>query len=344
MDLNRVSAFVRVVLDGSFTKAAKSLGLPKSSVSRSVAQLEQDLGIRLLHRTTRRLALTDAGAAFHERVSRALGDIDEATSAAADSQSELRGPVRVTAPTDMGIWALAPMLARFAQSHPAIRVELSLSGRLVDLVAEGFDLAVRAGPLRDSSLIARRVGELRSVVYASPAYLARRGVPKDLGDLSGHDCVVFRPTAGKASWTMVSTNGSQKTVDMTGPLACDDMSFAREAVVAGAGLGVLPEFICGLAEEAGELVRVLPEWSVHGTVLHIAYPSARYVPQRVVVLRDFLAAELASLGKTCEEHRAIRESQRGAKLAKAVKAATARPQPKPKAKPKPKGRPTVTGG
>jgi DNA-binding transcriptional LysR family regulator len=163
MDLNRVSAFVRVVHDGSFTAAARALGLPKSSISRSVAQLEQDLGIRLLHRTTRQLHLTDAGAAFYERVSRALGDIDEATTAASDTQAELSGVVRVTAPVDLGVWSLASIIARFVRKHPKIRVELSLTGRVVDLVAEGFDFAVRAGPLRDSSLIARRVGALESV-------------------------------------------------------------------------------------------------------------------------------------------------------------------------------------
>src|SRR4051794_33379342 len=142
MDLTRVSAFVRVVHDGSFTAAARSLGLPKSSVSRSVAQLEQDLGIRLLHRTTRQLHLTDAGAAFYERAARALNDIGEATVAAADTQAELSGSVRVTAPVDLGVFALAPIVARFARKHPKIRVELGLTGRVVDLVAEGFDLAV----------------------------------------------------------------------------------------------------------------------------------------------------------------------------------------------------------
>src|SRR3954470_7081671 len=128
MDLNRVSAFVRVVHDGSFTAAAKALGLPKSSISRSVAQLEQDLGIRLLHRTTRQLHLTDEGSAFYERVARALTDIDEATVAAADTQAELNGAVRVTAPVDLGVYALAPIVARFVRKHPKIRVELDLTG------------------------------------------------------------------------------------------------------------------------------------------------------------------------------------------------------------------------
>jgi DNA-binding transcriptional LysR family regulator len=308
MDLNRVSAFVRVVHDGSFTAAARALGLPKSSISRSVAQLEQDLGIRLLHRTTRQLHLTDAGSAFYERVSRALGDIDEATAAASDTQSELSGVVRITAPVDLGVWSLAPIVARFVKKHPKIRVEVSLSGRVVDLVAEGFDLAVRAGPLRDSSLIARRVGELQSVPYASPKYLARRGVPKELKDLAQHDCVLFRATNGRATWQLAGKDGALASAEVTGPVVTDDMSFVRKAVLAGSGIGILPTFLCARAEVMGKLVRVLPNWSLNGAVLHIAYPSARFVPQRVVLLREYLVRELGVIGKVCDAQRAAHDS------------------------------------
>lgn len=304
MDLNRVSAFVRVVVDGSFTAAAKSLGLPKSSISRSVAQLEQDLGVRLLHRTTRQLNLTDAGSAFYERVSRALGDIDEATSAASDNQAEMTGPVRITAPVDLGVWALAPIVARFVRRHPRIRVEVSLSGRVVDLVAEGFDLAVRAGPLRDSSLIARRVGALQSVVYATPKYLARRGEPKTVEDLAKHACVLFRAQNGTSRWELARADGTTRSVDVTGPVATDDMSFVRKAVLAGSGIGILPSFLCERAVETGLLVRVLPEWALNGAVLHIAYPSARFVPQRVAMLREYLVKELGQIDRRCDAHRA----------------------------------------
>lgn len=304
MDLNRVSAFVRVVHDGSFTAAAKTLGLPKSSISRSVTQLEQDLGIRLLHRTTRQLHLTDAGAAFYDRVARALTDINEATVAAADTQAELRGPVRITAPVDIGVWALAPIVARFVRKHPLIRVELSLTGRVVDLVAEGFDLAVRAGPLRDSSLIARRVGELQSVAYASPKYLARRGgEPKTVKDLAAHDCVLFRATNGKATWELAGASGAKESVEVTGPVATDDLSFVRKAVMTGCGIGILPTFLCARAEVSGHLVRVLPDWALNGAVLHLAYPSARFVPQRVVVLREYFLREL---GKSAKRARSTR--------------------------------------
>jgi DNA-binding transcriptional LysR family regulator len=324
MDLNRVSAFVRVVHDGSFTAAARALGLPKSSVSRSVAQLEHDLGIRLLHRTTRQLHLTDAGAAYYERVSRALGDIGEATAAASDTQAELSGVVRLTAPVDIGIWSLAPILARFLRKHPRIRVEVSLTGRVVDLVAEGFDLAVRAGPLRDSSLVARRVGELQSVAYASPRYVERRGIPERLEDLANHDCVLFRSTSGTATWELRHTDGTVSSVDVSGLIASDDLSFVRKAVLAGSGIGVLPTFLCGRAEATGKLVRVLPDWSLNGAVLHVAYPSARFVPQRVVVLREHLLSELGNIGKECSRRIERREVRRKNAAAKRASRTTAR--------------------
>ncbi len=309
MDLNRVAAFVRVIHQGSFTAAARALGLPKSSISRSVAQLEQDLGVRLLHRTTRQLHLTEAGAAFFERVEHALRDIDEATATAADTQAELRGPVRVTAPVDLGVWSLAPIVARFVRKHPQIRVELVLTGRIVDLVAEGVDLAVRAGPMRDSSLIARRVGALRSSIYASPKYLARRGVPQTVEELSHHACVLFRATAGKATWELTHVGGKAESAVVTGAIAADDMSFVRKAVIGGSGLGILPEFLCARAEQRGLLVRVLGDWAMVGGVLHLAYPSARFVPQRVVVLREYLIRSLGKIGKTCEQLRAERDAR-----------------------------------
>lgn len=303
MDLNHVSTFARVVQDGSFTAAAKSLGLPKSSVSRSVAQLEEELGIRLLQRTTRKLHLTDAGAAFYDRVSRALGDITDATSVAADAQEQLRGTVRLTAPVDFGVWALASILARFVRKHPGIHVDLVLTGRVVDLVGEGIDLAVRAGKLRDSSLIAKRVGDLRSVLYASPKYLARRGTPKALADLANHDCVLFRSSNGKSTWELARGGDHVEEIQVSGPLSADDLSFVRKATISGGGIGLLPEFLCGRAEESGHLVRILPDWQLSGAILHIAYPSARFVPQRVVVLREYLAKALGKMSKVCDQKR-----------------------------------------
>lgn len=310
MDLNHVSAFVRVVQDGSFTAAARALGLPKSSVSRSIAQLEQDLGVRLLHRTTRKIHLTDAGTAFHNRVSRALLDIDEATSAAADQQRELRGPIKITAPLDLGVWAVASIIARFVRKHPHVSIETRLSSRVADLVSEGFDLAVRAGPLRDQSLVARRIGMLELALYASSKYVARKGMPQTVQDLAKLDSVVLRTDTGQLSWHLAHlTTGEEVRIEPSlVSITADDVSFLKKAVLAGAGIALLPQFVAIREERAGKLVRVLPEWRFAGSSLHVVYPSARYVPQRVVVFRDFLIGALNKLAARCmaEEEAASR--------------------------------------
>jgi DNA-binding transcriptional LysR family regulator len=301
VDLNHVTAFVRVVQDGSFTAAAKALGLPKSSVSRSIAQLEEDLGVRLLHRTTRKLHLTDAGTAFHDRVSRALADIDDATSAASDLQRELRGVIRITAPLDLGVWAIAGIVSRFVKKHPQLHVEVRLTSRVVDLATEGFDLAVRAGKLRDSSLIARRVGDLQMGLYASSKYLKRRPAPKTLDDLASHDCIVLQTENGPLKWRLRSETGEERTIEPRGAISADDISFMKKAVLAAGGIALLPLFLCAREERAGKLVRLLPTWRLGGAELHVVYPSARYVPQRVVALRDHLVKGLNALATRCAE-------------------------------------------
>ncbi len=299
MDLNHVAAFVRVVQEGSFTAAAKALGLPKSSVSRSVAQLEEDLGVRLLHRTTRKLHLTDAGSEFHRRVARALTDIDEATAAASDLQRELRGPIRITAPVDLGVSVIAPIVARFVRKHPNVSIDVHLASRIVDLVAEGFDLAVRAAAVRDQSLIARHVGNLDLGLYASSRYVARRGVPKKLSDLDAHDCVLLRSDAGNYPWRLTHTSGTEQVVEPRGAIAGNDISFLKKVVLAGGGIALLPVFYASREEERGKLVRVLPEWRVARSAVYVVYPSARYVPQRVIAFRERLVRELGKIAHRC---------------------------------------------
>jgi DNA-binding transcriptional LysR family regulator len=297
MDLNHVAAFVRVVQEGSFTAAAKALGLPKSSVSRSIAQLEQDLGVRLLHRTTRKLHLTDAGSAFHTRVARALTDIDEATAAASDLQRELRGPVRITAPVDLGVSAIASIVARFVRKHPNVSIDVRLTSRIVDLAAEGFDLAVRAAAVRDQSLIARHVGNLDLGLYASSRYVAKRGAPTKLADLDAHDCVLLRSDAGNFPWRLTHESGAEQLVEPRGSIAADDISFLKKVVLAGGGIALLPCFYASREEERGKLVRVLPKWRVARSAVYVVYPSARYVPQRVIAFREVLIAELGKIAK-----------------------------------------------
>jgi DNA-binding transcriptional LysR family regulator len=291
MDLNRAAVFVRVVEEGGFSAAARSLRLPKSSVSRAVALLEEELGARLLQRSTRKVALTEAGGTFYERASRGLAGVEEAAAAVADLQGSLRGPVRITAPVDAGVWLLAPLVARFAGLHPMVRLDVVLTGRVVDMVAEGFDFAMRAAPLRDSALIARKLAPIEVALYAAPAYLARRGTPAAMSDLANHDCIVFRPDRGRGTWKLTGPQG-EESVEVTGPVGADDFSFVQRVARAGVGIALLPSFLCMAATDEGELVRVLPGHSARGANFHLVYPSARYLPHRAGVFRDFLIAAL----------------------------------------------------
>jgi len=292
IDLNAVATFVRVVDKDGFTAAAEALGVPKSTVSRAVKRLESDLGVRLLQRTTRRVSLTEAGRAYYERVSSALAGMSEARAAIGDLQDRPRGTVRVTAPPDVGANMLAPIISKFVRKYPEIRVELSVTNRLVDLVQEGFDLAVRMGKLADSSLVARSLGTAELGLFASTQYLARAGTPRRLSDLRDHACVLFRGVNGSVRWQLDGPKG-QELVEVRGHFMTDDMSCARAAIASGAGIGLVPVF----ANE--RLARVLPEYGIRGAPAHIVYPSARYVPLRVALLRDaILEAGPKACGQT----------------------------------------------
>lgn len=290
MDLNRVSLFSRVVEAGSFTKAATQLGITTSSVSRALQRLEEDLGVRLLQRTTRRLSLTAAGRAYFDQVRGALALLQEAGAAATEMGEEPRGVVRVTIPPSLVNQVIA-MLASFQQRYPKIRVELSVAQRVVDLVEESFDLAVRVGPLRDSSLVARRVGTLRSGLFASRDYVRRRGRPQKLADLAKHDCVLFRSHGGKTTWHL-RDGERERTIEVTGPLEVDEVPSAHQAVVAGVGIGLMSFFVS--ARMRG-LVRILPRYVSADIPVSLVSPSKRLEPARVVLLRDFLAVHLAAL-------------------------------------------------
>jgi len=208
MDLNQLALFVRVVEAGSFTAAATRLDLPKSSVSRGIAALEQDLNVRLLQRTTRTLHLTDAGQSLYQVASHALEDIERATTCAGELQDLPRGKVRITSSEDVGRLLVAPVAARFMQQYPEIDLDVVLTPRNVDLVQEGFDLAVRVGRLADSSLVARSLGVLRIGLFASPDYLLRRGAPDTVQGLAGHCCLDFRGTGrGETQWRLVGPDG-----------------------------------------------------------------------------------------------------------------------------------------
>jgi DNA-binding transcriptional LysR family regulator len=304
MDYNRVALFIRVVAAGSFTAAALELGLPKSSVSRGVMHLEKELGVRLLQRTTRKIGLTEAGQAYYDAVRPAVLGIDEADAAVKELGAEPRGPVRITAPPDMGTPDLAALLTEFNRKYPGICVELSFSTRTVDLVAEGFDLAIRAGKLEDSTLIVRRIGMSVGFLFAAPAYLRRRGRPETIADLGEHDWVLYRAHAGRAT-IKLAREGESATVDAKGVMIADELTFCRAASEAGAGIALLPIHIAEDAARAGRLEHVLPEWQHTGTSLNVVLPSSRHVPARVALVRDLLVAYLtkrfAEVQRRCDE-------------------------------------------
>ena len=296
IDLNRVATFVRVVEAGSFTRAAAALGLPTSSVSRAVAHLEDTLGVRLLHRTTRRLSLTESGQRYFDRMEKVIAEAHEATQAVAGPEDAPRGLVRITAPVDLGVRELPTMLTALSRRHPGLSIDVNLTSRQVDLIESGIDLAIRGGRLEDSALVARRIGGTELGIFASPGYLKAHPAPIRLAEIARHRCVLYR-SGGKATatWRLTGPRG-EEAVTATGPISADDMLFVLEAVVAGAGLGLLPVTSSLQGELAARrLQRVLPRHAIHGGGLYLVWPSRRLIPARVALVRDYLITELTRL-------------------------------------------------
>jgi DNA-binding transcriptional LysR family regulator len=297
MDLNDIVVFTKVVETKSFTGAADALGLPKSTVSRKLAQLEERLGVRLVQRTTRKLALTEIGEAYYERCSRIVADIAAAEQVVTDMQSSPRGRLRVTASVDFSTRFLGEIVAEFLAQHPEINVELEATDRVVDLIEEGFDLAVRFGQMPESTLIARKLCSLYLILCASPAYLERRGTPRHVEELDEHDHVLFTPTSRNQAWTLVgpATNGNgEGTYEFGRParLASNNYGAVVDVARAGSGIALISEFMVGDAMKNGELVRVLPEWQTRPTDVHAVYPARQNVPPRLTLFLEHLAKSL----------------------------------------------------
>ncbi|WP_394821583.1 LysR family transcriptional regulator [Pendulispora albinea] len=281
MDLNKAATFVQIVEAGGVTAAASRRGLPKSSVSRSLTQLEAELGVQLVLRGGRRFRLTDAGRSFFEAAAAGVAALEEARDGIRDQQSGLHGLVRIAAPTDLGTTLVAPALARFVRAYPDVRIELSLGTGTVDPVRDGFDLAVCMGKLSDSSLIARPLGTVDACILASRGYLEARGTPMTPSDLAAHDCVLYRATGKNLRWELSGPSGTE-TVRVTGPIHVNDRSAVAAAIAAGAGLGILPFYY----QHTAALVRVLPKYMVRGDLAQIVYPASRHVSLRTRLLGD----------------------------------------------------------
>jgi DNA-binding transcriptional LysR family regulator len=315
LDLNQVRAFVRVMEAGSFTAAARTLGLPKSSVSRRVSALEKSLRVRLLQRGTRKLVLTEAGRMYFERARAALGGLADANAAVTDMSREIAGPIRFTAAND-NTGALAVLLAEFLERYPKVQIDVVLTPRRVDLVAEGFDLALRAGPLVDSTLVARRLGRNDHALFASPTYLRRAGTPRRVSDLASHRFVLFGGPGEREILRLQGPEG-EETVAINGPLVVHDLAFGVDAIAAGVGIGPVAEAYYGFARKGGlrslrgRLVRVLPDHYVTGVEISLLSPPVAYEPTRVALFRDFLADRLRPLLRACT---AAVEQERSSRL------------------------------
>jgi DNA-binding transcriptional LysR family regulator len=289
-DLSEIGVFVQVVQAGSFSQAARNLGLPKSTVSRKVAQLEERLGARLLQRTTRKLSLTEVGAMYHERCSRILPELEAAEREVHDLQDVPRGLLRLSAPLRFPL--LGDLVAEYLALYPDVRAEVVCTDRVVDLIDEGFDLAIRAGALADGSLIARRLMDsIPHFVVAAPAYVERRGKPRTPDDLARHDCLLFGGQRERATWRF-QRGGRVTEVAVTGRAAINDFEMLCKGAVAGLGIGLMPAPQCCPELRAGRLVRVLEEWQVADFPLSIVYPSTRHLSPKVRAFIDLARARL----------------------------------------------------
>jgi DNA-binding transcriptional LysR family regulator len=288
VDLNHVVIFEAVARTSSFSAAAKELGIPKSSASRAIARLENELNAQLLFRTTRKVSLSEVGTALYDRVTPLLRSMKGALSGLPERGEEPSGTLKVTAPADLGVLFLAEVLSRYTARYPAVSVDLHLTGRVVDLVGEQFDVALRAASkLEDSSLIARRAASLTAQLYASPLYLARRGTPRTADELDQHDWVVFRGGPERLRVAPVRAAAARPP-----RIVCDDFLFVRDAVRSGVGIGLLPTFVAEPDVLTGSLVKILPRFERPAGNLYIVTPAAKHVPGKVAAFRDLVVEML----------------------------------------------------
>ena len=289
-----MQAFAQVVESGSFAKAAAKLGLSTSATSRYVADLEAHLQTRLLNRTTRRVSLTESGQAFYERAVQLLADLEEAEQEAGKTAVVPRGTIRLTTSVNFGVRHLAPAIADFLAEHKEVRFDVSLSDRVVDLVEEGFDLAVRIGPAASGNLVARKLGETRLVPCASPLYLSAHPAPKTPEDLAGHNCFTYEYVTPRNVWRFQDPSGRERAVRVAGTLHSNNGDLLAEAAARGAGIVFEPAFIVGPDVRAGRLVPLLQEFTPPPVPIYAVYPSRKHLSAKVRRFVEFLIARFAS--------------------------------------------------
>lgn len=286
-----MTVLVEVARAGSFSAAAHKLNMSTTAASRHVADLERMLGVTLLRRTTRHVSPTEVGARYLPRAHAILEEIEQLNAEISAVDPTPRGKLKITAPPAVGNEVIAPLAVDFVEAYPEIELEIDLSERLVDLVAEGFDAAIRAGLLESSSMIAHRLVELRYLICASPSYLERRGTPTRPNDIANHDCIYWRLATGGGTWSLVK-DGERVMVPIRGRLLISNFAGQRAATLRGLGLAILPLLSVREDLEVGRLVSVLPDYEVYRGVLSLVRPPTPFEPPKLRAFIDFITAAL----------------------------------------------------
>jgi DNA-binding transcriptional LysR family regulator len=291
--LGNMEAFVEVANARSFSAAARRLQISKSLISRQIAALECELRARLFNRTTRSLTLTEAGQRYYDQAVKILAEIEEANLSVTQLQAAPRGRLRVNAPMSFGYLHLAPAMPDFLARFPDVEIDMTMNDRIVDVVEEGFDLAVRIGRLPDSSLVARKLAPIRTVICASPAYLEQHGTPQTPDDLKRHHCLCYTNVAPSEEWRFVGADGRSSSVEVKGRFRANNGDTLRTAALGGLGIAHLPSFIVGRDLQAATLVSLLADFVPRDLALHAVYPHSRHLSPKTRSFIDFLAERFA---------------------------------------------------
>ena len=286
-----MDTFIRVVEAGSISGAADRLGVAKSAVSRRLKELEKHLGVELFHRTTRKMNLTDTGRSFYHQAVRILDDVLEAEIATSQAHGTLKGSLKIALPSSFGLMHMGPVINEFLKENPQIEFDLDFNDREVDLIQEGFDLAIRIANLPDSSLIARRFAPIKTVICASPDYLEQMGVPRSPDDLIQHQCLVYSLLRDYEYWNLTDAEGNENRTRIRPYLKASTGEFLRDAAVEGRGIILVPTFIAYKEIESGALVPLLKEYKTQQINAYAIYPQTRHLSQRVRTFVDFLVKQ-----------------------------------------------------
>jgi DNA-binding transcriptional LysR family regulator len=289
--IQAIRLFIRVVDLGSFSKAAADLGIGQPSATKMVAQLERQVGARLLHRSTHGVTPTEVGALYYEKCQLIAHHVEEAESVATLLQSQLQGGLRISTSVAFGRRVLAPLVMRFMREHPKLQVDLGFDDRYVNLVEQGIDVAIRMGRLADSTLGARYLAINPWVLVASPSYLQSRGLPGSPAELAGHDALVYSTAQGDARWHFTGSDGEPAIVEVRGPLRSNNLSAILAAAREGLGVAALPRYVAHESLRAGAIVPLLSDWTLPSQEVHAVYPSPRLVPAKVRGFIDWLQGE-----------------------------------------------------